>query len=127
MITKLLFTILIIVAALIFIRHKNSPSPHDKNQELQRQAQRVAERRRAWLVALGLVSLMVLSSAGIYYTHWREQHRLLSVRVINSLTGGEQSYRLYQGDLDGRSFRTTDGRLIYLSDSEHMEVREGVE
>jgi hypothetical protein len=47
--------------------------------------------------------------------------------VTNTLTGGVQSYSLYQADLDGRSFRTPDGRLIYLSDSERMEVREGRE
>jgi ABC-type Fe3+ transport system permease subunit len=127
MITKLLFTLLIIIAALITIRYRNSRRQHAAQHDDERRAQQAAERRHAWRVAVALVTLMVLTSAGIYYSHWKAQHRLVTVRVINSLTGGEQSYRLYQGDLDGRSFRTTDGRLISLSDSERMEVREGVE
>lgn len=127
MITKLLLTVLIIVAALITIRHRHSQHHHDAQREAERQVQQAAERRHAWRVALGLLSVMLLLSASMYYSHWQEQHRLVTVLVVNTLTGSAQNYRLNQGDLDGRSFRTLDGRLIYLSDSERMEVREGSE
>lgn len=124
MITKILFTLLIIIAALIYIRHSQGRDRQQRQREHECQAQKVAERRHAWRVAIALVSLTLVSSAGLFYSHWKEQHRLFSVQLINSHTGGVVSYRVYQRDIEGRSFRTTDGRLIHLSDSERMEVEE---
>ena len=48
----------------------------------------------------------------------------MQILFINSHTGSEQSYHVYQGDINGRRFRTIDGRLINLADSERMEVQE---
>ena len=122
MITKILFTALIILAALIFIRHKSSQS---RRHELARQVQQASDRRNAMFVAIALVLLTLAISGGIFYSHWQESHRLFTVQVINSHSGAEQSYHVYQGDINGRSFRTIDGRLINLSDAERMEVQEG--
>lgn len=124
MISKILFTALIILAALVFIRYKNS---RGHQQELARQAEQAADRRTAMFVAIALVALTLAISAGIYYSHWQEAHRLFSVQVINSHTGERQSYHVYQSDINGRSFRTIDGRLINISDAERMEVQEGTE
>ena len=123
MITKLLFTAFIIVAALFFIRYKSSQS---QRQEHQRQVEQATDRRAAMFIAVGLVSLMLIISAVFYYLHWQEEHRLFSVQVINSNTGAQQRYDVYQGDIKGRKFRTIDGRLINLSDIERMEVQEKV-
>lgn len=123
MITKILLTALIILAALTFIRYKNSQR---QVQERVRQAELAAERRRAMYVAIALVVLTLLVSSGIYYWHWQDEHRIFTVQVINSHSGAQQSYQVYQSEIDGRRFRTLDGRLINLSDSERMEVLEGV-
>ena len=123
MITKILLTAFIILAALTFIRYKNSQS---RVQEQVRQAELAADRRTAMLVAIALVVLTLMVSGGIYYWHWQDEHRIFTVQVINSHTGLEQSYHVYQSEIDGRRFRTTEGRLINLSDSERMEVMEGV-
>ena len=123
MITKILLTALIILAALTFVRYKNSQR---RVEERVRQAELAADRRRAMLVAIALVLLPLLISGGIYYGHWQEEHRIFTVQVINSHTGAQQSYHVYQRDIDGRRFRTIEGRLINLSDSERMEVQEGV-
>ncbi len=122
MITKILFTAVVILAALTFIRHQNS---HSRQQALAQEAQQAAaERRTAMFIAIALVALTLAISTGIYYWHWQEEHRIFSVQVINSHSGAVQSYDVYQSDIDGRSFRTIEGRLINLSDSERMEVQE---
>jgi hypothetical protein len=121
MITKILFTILIIVAALLFVRHKSSLN---RRPESERQAQQQESRKGAMLVAIAFVSLTLAVSAGLYYAHWQERHRIFTVQIINSHTGDEQTFHVYQGDIDGRRFRTIDGRQINLSDSERMEVQE---
>ncbi len=117
MITKILFTALIIFAALLFMRHKGA-------QESVRAARQQESRKTAMFVAIAFVSLTLAISAGLYYLHWKEQHRIFAVRVINGHSGGEQRYHVYQGDINGRRFRTIDGRLINLSDAERMEVQE---
>jgi ABC-type Fe3+ transport system permease subunit len=124
MITKILFTLLIMIAAVLYIRHTQGQGRQQRQREVERQAQQAADRRHAWRVAIALVSLTLVSSAGLFYSHWMEQHRLFSVKLTNSHSGAVESYRAYQRDIDGRSFRTTDGRLINLSDSERMEVEE---
>lgn len=124
MITKILFTLLIIIAAMLFMRHK---SGQGRRQQLEREAQQVQQtesRKTAMFVAIAFVSLTLAVSAGLYYSHWKEAHRIFTVLIINSHTGSEQSYHVYQGDINGRKFRTIDGRLINLSDSERMEVQE---
>lgn len=121
MITKILLTLLVIVAAVVFGRYKATQS---RQEALQRQAEDDANRRTAMIVAVALVVLTLLVSAGLYYGHWKEQHRLFTVVVINTLTGTEQQYEVYQSDIDGRRFRTTKGRQIILSDTERMEIME---
>lgn len=121
MITKILFTALIIIAALTFMRHKGSQG---RRQEIERQAQKEESRKTAMFVAVAFVSLTLAVSGGLYYSHWKEAHRIFSIQVINSNTGNEQTYHVYQSDINGRRFRTIDGRLINLSDVERMEVQE---
>ena len=75
-------------------------------------------------VAISLVLLTLAISGGIFYSHWEESHRLFTVQVINSHSSAVQTYHVYQGDIQGRSFRTIDGRLINISDAERMEVQE---
>lgn len=120
MITKVLFTSLIILAALIFVRYKGS---QDRRQALRRQQEQAENRKTAMFVAFALVSLTMLISGGLYYSHWQEQHRIYTVEVINSHTAERQRYDVYQSDIDGRRFSTIDGVLINLSDSERMEVQ----
>lgn len=123
MISKILFTALIILAALAFVRHKNS---RGRVREEAARARQAADRRNAMFVAVALVSLTLLISSAIYYWHWQEAHRIARVTVINSHTGAEQTYHVYQSEISGRRFRTVEGRLISLSDAERMEVQENM-
>jgi len=124
LITKILFTALIVLAALLFMRHKSSPSRRQVLEQQARQAQQDESRKIAMFVAIAFVSLTLAVSAGLYYSHWQEAHRIFTVQVINSHTGSGETFHVYQGDINGRRFRTIDGRLINLSDSERMEVQE---
>ncbi len=121
MISKILITALVIFAALLFLRHKNR---HVQHLHQQQQAEQAADRRRAMTIAVSLVVLTLLVSAGIYTWHWQQDHQIVTVRVINSHSGVMQRYQVYRADLDGRHFRTIDGVEIHLSDAERMEVIE---
>lgn len=121
MITKILLTLLVIVAASVFARHK---ATQKRQQTLKREAEEAENRKTAMFIATALVVLTLLLSGVLYYEHWKEQHKLFTVVIINSHTGDEQRHQVYQRDIDGRGFRTVDGRTIILSDAERMEVVE---
>ena len=118
MITKIIFTALVILGALLYLRHKNSRAQQLKVQ----QEQQAEERRRAMMIAISLVVLTLLVSAGIYTWHWQQDHQIVEVRVVNSLSGAAERYQVYRVDLEGRNFRTVDGIEIHLSSAERMEI-----
>lgn len=122
MITKILFTALIILAVLVFLRSKGDEG---RRQGLERQSRQASDRRTAMIIAITLVLLTLAISGGIFYSHWQESHSLYTVKIINSHSGEEQTYHVYKKDLDGRRFRTIEGRLITISNAERMEVSEG--
>jgi len=124
LIPKILFTALIIFAALLYVRHKNSRGLASASAPEQ-QAQETESSKTAMFVAIGFVSLTMLVSAVLYYSAWKEKHQVFTVQVINSQTGVEQRYSVYEEDIDDRRFRTIDGRLISLSNIERMEVQAG--
>ncbi len=119
MISKVLFTLLVILAAMLFIRHKAGSVG-----ERQRATHAAAQKRQAMFIASALVALTVAISASLYYLHWVELHQVYTIEVTNAHSGALQRYQVYQQDIDGRRFRTIDGRLIHLSDNERMEVRQ---
>lgn len=121
MITKILFTAAVIIVAMLFVKHQSRGSSAQARAEADAQSAR--ERRLAMFMAIGVVALTLAISAGLYYWHWQGEHRIVEVRVVNGHTGAEQTYHVYQGEIDGRRFRTVEGRLISLSDAERMEVQ----
>ncbi len=124
MIVKILFTALIILAALIFVRYQNRQV---RKQEAECQTTPASDRRTPMIIAMGFVLLTLVISGGIYYSHWQESHRLFTVKVTNSHSGEVQSYHVYRRGIHDRRFRTIDGREVHLSDAERMDVWEGVD
>lgn len=118
MIGKIAITVLVVLAALLYIRHNS----HRSHQLQAQRAEQAAQRRRAMTIAIALVALTLLVSAGIYSWHWQQAHQVMSVSVINSHSGKVQRYQVYRSALQGRHFRTVDGIEIHLSDAERMEV-----
>ncbi|MBE0511028.1 MAG: hypothetical protein K0A95_07210 [Chromatiales bacterium] len=123
MIKEIFVILLVLIGAIVYTRYKASQT---RRMPAQPPAQAGRPSRLPMLVAALLVVLTLGISAAIYYYHWQDARSLYTVQVINSHSGAVQTYHVYRDDIKGRSFRTTDGRLISLSDAERMEVREGV-
>lgn len=122
MITKILFTLFILVAAMTYVRYKRdrAETAHSGKMAATESGSRVP-----MYTAIALVFFTLSISGAMYYSHWQASHTLYTVQVVNSHSGEVQIYHVYRDDIDGRSFRTIDGRLINLSTSERMEVHEG--
>jgi len=115
--TKILVTILVIIAVLTFYRVKNSGRVTEATRQLE---SRAANNHFGRMVAYGFVGLLILISAGWYWLHWQEQHRIITIRVIGD--AGTTTYKAYNKDLEGDHFETIDGRTVRLGESERVEI-----
>lgn len=117
MITKILFTALVIVGVIVFYRMRSrndvpktsTPTTHPKFDP-------------AHLVAYAVVAVLIAITGVIYVLNRADDHRLVNIRVINTRTGHTVIYQAYQNKIDGRSFETTDGRSVTLSEVERVET-----
>ena len=125
MITKLLFTIGVILAVYAFVRFRR-----DREREIRAAQPRpigpVVEpspkRSRIGWLATAAVVLMILAGGLLIYQQWRGSIEIIQVRVIDAGTGRAATYKAYRGEIEDRSFRTTDGRRIVLAETERMET-----
>jgi hypothetical protein len=124
MLTKILFTLLIIIGAVIYVRvraRKRMLAPMAPPLPRPVPSERP---RLVYYLAIGLLAIM-LSGAGYYlFQLWFDGSRIIEVRVINSNTGSVTSYEVYKGDVAAgeSTFRTIDGRTITLAAVERLEM-----
>jgi hypothetical protein len=125
MITKILFTLSIIVAAIFFVRMRNAsegnasragqtrsskPAPPTEGEKMFRQG--------AWLFLIFMgISALVMVIFGL-----NDQYSTANVHVVNIQTGQSKTYQAEMKDIKSRQFTTLDGRTIYIADIERMEV-----
>ncbi len=117
MITKFLLTALIIIAAVMYLRHRSTQGGASVR------PQPPAPPAWYWrLLPAGLLLAALLVSAGMFWVQWQDEHRIYVARVIDTRTGEVSTYSVYRDAVHGRSFETIDGRSITLADVERLEV-----
>jgi len=120
MLTKVLFTILVIVAVVLFVRYRTAARVPAQG--------RASEAPPAWYWR-ALPAVLLLAALGsavlVFWLDWREEQRVFTVRVIDTRSGDVRSYLVRRGDVHGRRFTTVDGRTVTLADVERMELMEG--
>jgi hypothetical protein len=125
MITKILFTITIIVAVIFYLRMRNpvegstpassrvrssKPAAPSENEKMFRQG--------AWLFLIFMgISALVMVVFGL-----NDQYATANVHVVNIQTGQTKTYQAEMKDIKSNQFTTLEGRTIYIADIERMEV-----
>lgn len=125
MITKILFTISVIVGVMFFVRMKNAsnnPSPTTNRASNSKPSEPSEKekmfRQGAWLflIFMGISALvMVVFELG-------NQYATVQVHVVNTQTGQRSTYQAEQKDIKSNQFTTLEGRTIFIADIERMEV-----
>jgi hypothetical protein len=72
------------------------------------------------LSASAVVALMLTGSAFYLFQRWEQARQVVDVQVVNPYNGQVQTYHTRRGDIDGRSFRTLDGRTIRIAEMERI-------
>lgn len=124
MITKLLFTalVIVIVGALF---HKQQHARNNTGRPARSTGQHEVERGSLApkTLAYGLVGLLILASSVIYFFSWRTDNELITLRVINA-QGEATQYQTRRADLKKREFLTLDSKRVRLADSDRLEILE---
>jgi hypothetical protein len=121
MISKILLTLFVILVAWLVIRHRQ--------QRMQAIAQQptpvLAEPKRSnhWKWAGYILAIVMILGSGLFlYLQWQDQYRVVTVQVIDSLSGNRTEYRARRMDVRERGFMTLDGREVTVADTERIEL-----
>jgi len=127
MFLKLLLTALVIAGALLTLRMRRQRNMRQYtslapvlNAPLDKQRQ--SRRRMTQFLAAGAVFLMLAGATLYLYHQWSDAYQVVTVRVIDTRSAQATSYQVYKGDIDGRTFITTDGRTVTLAEVERLEI-----
>ena len=119
MLTKILFTALVIVAVYLFYRHRGrTPAKVKKVREP------VEQTNFGRFAAYGFIATLLLVSLVIYYFHWQEAHKIVTIRVIDGNSSNVTVYKAYQKSIKGSRFESLDGKTVVLGESERVEFIE---
>ena len=119
MLTKILFTLAVILVVALVFRVKNTPAKPAA-------AAKTAPHKggvSAAMVAYTLLALVIAISALVFVLHWQDQHRVIDIQVTNS-QGEVLKYQAYKKTIEGRRFTTIDGVSVDLADSDRIEILE---
>ena len=116
MLTKILFTLAVILVVALVFRVKNTPA---------KPATAVPSKGgvSATMVAYTLLGLVIAISALVFVLHWQDQHQVIDIQVTNS-QGDTLKYQAYKKAVEGRRFTTIDGISVDLADSDRIEILE---
>jgi hypothetical protein len=129
MITKILFTAAVIAIVYLLAKGRTQRSQAAPRREALSGPSKPRDRAAAHdrlphYLAYTLLGVMLAGSGGFIFMEWRDQYRIVTVRVINTNTGNSVTYQARRGDVADRSLETIDGRRVVLAEVERLEFGE---
>ena len=116
MLTKILFTlVVIIVVALVF---KTKAAPKTRMVEVSEPAEGSLSVKT---VAYLIVGILVIISATIFVFKYQSDNRIVNIRVIAE-DGTSTVYQARQKEIKGRQFLSLDNKQVTLGESDRIEM-----
>jgi len=117
MLSKILFTIAVIIGVILIFRHRQSRAV-----PAQPPAAEPGRSLSPRVVACGLLGVLGAVALLIFALEWRRGERIVSIRVISN--GATADYRARYKSIKGRNFVTLDGARVSLGESDRIEMIE---
>jgi hypothetical protein len=120
MLTKILFTLLVIIVVAVVFRHKTQSrvvtrqSPGDSTSDSGIGIQ-------GKTIIYAILGLILVLSGLFFLLHWQDQHQIVNIQVTDS-SGVTAAYQAYKKSIQGRSFVTLDGREVTLGSNDRVEM-----
>lgn len=118
MITKILLTLVVVIAAYLYLKRRGAQQQPESKKE-DPAGQNDLPFRMIAIVFL-LVSFFV--TCGFFAYNWFEGRQLLEI-TLTTPDQSQQVYKVYKADLEERSFETIDGQIIRISAQERMQIK----
>ncbi len=121
MLTKILFTVAVIVVVMFVFRHRNQTSTvkNISPATLEQPPRGISPQMLAYI----FIVLIMLVSGLIYLFYWMEQNTIVNIKVIDA-SGAAFNYQAHKKSIEGKEFTTLDGRRVTLGDSDRVEMIE---
>lgn len=127
MLTKILFTLGVMVLVGLIFRTNNS---NNQNQTRRGRGSNSGEKTADdenggpsnATIAYAIVGFVLLASVFFFYLGYKDNHIIMDIRVTNPGNGEVVVYQAYKQDIDGRKFTTLDGREVTIGSAERFEV-----
>ncbi|MCU7988299.1 MULTISPECIES: hypothetical protein [unclassified Shewanella] len=121
MLIKILLTVLVIAGAwFLLVKRKRQIEPLAVNLSSKRFSEPLW--RRYLLTGVFVVIGFSLLSYSVWY--WRDQHRIVTVRIVSPNADNNGEYRVRKGDISDSKMVTLDGIHIRFSTQERLAIIE---
>ncbi|MCU8003950.1 MULTISPECIES: hypothetical protein [unclassified Shewanella] len=121
MLIKILLTVLVIAGAwFLLVKRKRQIEPQAVNLSSKRFSEPLW--RRYLLTSVFVVIGFSLLSYSVWY--WRDQHRIVTVRIVSPNADNNGEYRVRKGDISDSKMVTIDGIHIRFSTQERLAIIE---
>lgn len=122
MLMKILLTAAVILGAVLILRRRMHRVAQAQAATQVRVQPEPPNTRIQAIAAYGVLLVMLAGAGFFIYLEWQDSYQVITVRVVNSSTGKTVYYQARRGEIDGRTFRTLDGREVTLAEVERMEL-----
>ncbi len=116
MLTKILFTIVVVVGVALFFRTKNEATV---SRETPPPSKETAPSTRA--IAYALIGILVAISIGVFLYKWQQDNRIVNIRITTE-SGEVVNYQARHKDIDGRNFLSLEGVKVTLGAGDRVEM-----
>ena len=118
MLTKILFTLLVIIGVAVFYRNKSAAATA-KSRSIPPPTQDNSLPTRT--LAYILIGLLITISIGIFAYNWHQQNRIIDIKVTSE-SGEVIHYQARHRDIHGRKFTSLEGINVTLGQSDRIEM-----
>ena len=116
MLTKILFTLVVIIVVALVFKTKTAP----KARVVETQAEQEGS-LSVKTVAYLIVGILVIISATIFVFKYQSDNRIVNIRVIAE-DGTSTVYQARQKEIKGRQFLSLDNKQVTLGESDRIEM-----
>lgn len=118
MVTKVVLTLLVILAAYIYLKRRRVVSqPRVKQVAVSQETDKPFR-----LIAILLLVVSLTGTTGYVIYNWIDGHQLLQVTLISPGTNESHYYRVHKSELNERSFTTVEGQIIRIGSQDRLQI-----
>lgn len=119
MLTKILFTVIVIVIVLLVYQTRFKPVA--RTVQKMKPGDSTYLKPSKWVI-YSVVIVLALASGVIYFFKWQNDNSIITIHVVSVDQEEPAVYKALQKNIKGRTFTTLDGRMVTLGDSDRIEI-----